>query len=107
MDNIQIDNEAFLEAFGQVQGTARKYGRRGIGASLLFRIPSWHGDDGICQVMDVEYIILETGIGRKAGCHQLYRASALAVITSISLDHTDILGDTIEEIAAEKAGSAD
>ena len=29
---------------------------------------------------------------------------AACVITSISLDHTDILGDTIEKIAAEKAG---
>ena len=28
----------------------------------------------------------------------------LTVITSISLDHTEILGDTIEQIAAEKAG---
>ena len=28
----------------------------------------------------------------------------LSVITGVALDHTDILGDTVEEIAADKAG---
>lgn len=53
---------------------------------------------------DVEYIILETGLGGRLDATNAILHPALTIITSISLDHTDILGDTIEKIAAEKAG---
>ena len=43
------------------------------------------------------------GPGRPPGCNQCGHPD-VAVITSISLDHTAILGDTLAEIAAEKAG---
>lgn len=53
---------------------------------------------------DVEYIILETGLGGRLDATNAIDNPALAIITSISLDHTAILGDTIEKIAGEKAG---
>ena len=52
---------------------------------------------------DVDYCIMETGLGGRLDATVLTRP-VLSVITSISLDHTAILGDTIEAIAAEKAG---
>jgi folylpolyglutamate synthase/dihydropteroate synthase len=52
----------------------------------------------------VDYVILETGIGGKYDSTNFVNAAAAAVITSISLDHQAILGDTVEEIAAQKAG---
>ncbi len=52
---------------------------------------------------NVDITIMETGLGGRLDsvtiCNPL-----LAVITTISLDHTEILGDTIEKIAYEKAG---
>lgn len=52
---------------------------------------------------DVDYCIMETGLGGRLDATVLTNP-VLSVITSISLDHTAVLGDTIEAIAAEKAG---
>lgn len=51
----------------------------------------------------VDYIVLETGLGGRYDATNVCKNS-LAIITSISLDHTDRLGKTYEEIAFEKAG---
>ena len=49
-------------------------------------------------------VILEVGLGGRLDATNVIPAPAAAVITSIGLDHTEVLGDTIEKIAAEKAG---
>lgn len=51
----------------------------------------------------VDYCIMETGLGGRLDATVLTEPF-LTVITSISLDHVKILGDTIEKIAREKAG---
>ncbi len=56
------------------------------------------------QEAEMEYIILETGLGGRLDATNAIRKPAVTVITSISLDHVEILGDTIEAIAGEKAG---
>lgn len=48
--------------------------------------------------------VLEVGLGGRFDSTNIIPCPAVSVITSISLDHTQILGDTIEKIAAEKAG---
>jgi len=48
-------------------------------------------------------IVLEVGLGGRLDSTNVF-ASSVAVITSIGLDHQNVLGDTLEEIAAEKAG---
>ena len=58
----------------------------------------------IFQREQVEYLILETGLGGRLDATNAIDNPALVIITSISLDHTAILGDTIEKIAGEKAG---
>jgi len=47
--------------------------------------------------------IIETGLGGRLDSTNIIRPE-LAIITNISLDHTNFLGDTIEKIAKEKAG---
>lgn len=49
-------------------------------------------------------VILEVGLGGKLDSTNVIKAPMLSVITPIDYDHMDILGDTIEEIAKEKAG---
>ena len=51
----------------------------------------------------VDVIVLETGLGGRLDATNSC-SPALTVITSISLDHMQYLGDTTEKIAAEKAG---
>ena len=52
----------------------------------------------------VDYAVLEVGLGGRTDPTNLVRHPAVCCITSISLDHTAILGDTLEKIAGEKAG---
>ena len=51
-----------------------------------------------------DVVILEAGMGGRLDSTNIIRSSLLSVITGISLDHTAFLGDTVEKIAAEKAG---
>lgn len=52
----------------------------------------------------VDIVCLEVGIGGRFDATNVIDTPEVAVLTSISLDHVDILGDTIEQIAGEKAG---
>lgn len=52
---------------------------------------------------NVDYAVIECGMGGKGDATNVEKEN-LSVITSISLDHTDYLGKTIEEIAEEKSG---
>ena len=53
----------------------------------------------------VDYAVIETGLGgRLDSTNSISRIPEVTVITSIGLDHTEVLGDTIAQITAEKAG---
>ena len=51
-----------------------------------------------------DVVLLETGLGGRLDATNLLARPAVAALTPISLDHRDFLGETIEQIAAEKAG---
>ncbi|NLL93524.1 MAG: bifunctional folylpolyglutamate synthase/dihydrofolate synthase [Clostridiales bacterium] len=53
---------------------------------------------------EVEVAILEVGMGGRLDATNIVKSALVSVITSISMDHMEILGDTIEKIAGEKAG---
>ena len=48
--------------------------------------------------------VLEVGLGGRLDATNVVKKPELGIITTISLDHTEILGNTLTEIAAEKAG---
>lgn len=52
---------------------------------------------------DLDFAVIETGLGGRLDATNVIKPLA-SIITSISLEHTHILGDTIEKIAVEKAG---
>lgn len=52
----------------------------------------------------VDYVVLEAGIGGTLDSTNIIRQPECAVVTSIGLDHTKILGDTVEKIARSKCG---
>lgn len=51
----------------------------------------------------VDYAIIETGLGGRLDSTNII-SPVLSVITNIGMDHSDLLGDTLEKIAGEKAG---
>lgn len=102
-NNIPIGDELFLEVFGQVLPAAKEMEAEGAGHPSYFEFLFGMGMKAFSK-MDVEYIILETGLGGRLDATNAVERPLLSVITSVSLDHTDILGDTIPLIAREKAG---
>ena len=55
------------------------------------------------EQQNVDFAVIECGMGGAGDATNVEKEN-LSVITSISLDHTDFLGDTIEKIANEKSG---
>lgn len=53
---------------------------------------------------DLDYIIIETGIGGRFDITNIFDSNRLSIITTIDFDHQDRLGNTLEEIAYHKAG---
>lgn len=53
---------------------------------------------------DIDFLVLEVGLGGTGDSTNMVKTPAVSVITSISYDHMEYLGDTLEKIAAEKAG---
>lgn len=51
-----------------------------------------------------DFVLLECGMGGKTDATNVIRNTKLAVITSISMDHMEYLGNTLREIAGQKAG---
>lgn len=56
------------------------------------------------QEEQVEYLVMETGLGGRLDATNLVERPIATVLTTISLDHMEYLGDTVAKIAGEKAG---
>lgn len=58
----------------------------------------WYAENN-CDI-----VVLETGMGGTLDCTNVVKNTLVSVITSISYDHTAVLGNTIEDIALQKSG---
>ncbi len=61
---------------------------------------------GLCWLAEqaVDYAVLEVGLGGRLDATNVVPHPLVTVITNIGLDHTELLGETLAEIAGEKAG---
>lgn len=103
IDGEIVDEKLFTEAFQTIYDRSRQMAADGYCHpayfEFLFGMAIY-----IFIKRNVEVIILETGLGGRLDATNVIKKPAVTIITSISLDHTEILGDTIEQIAYEKAG---
>ncbi|MBR3766817.1 MAG: bifunctional folylpolyglutamate synthase/dihydrofolate synthase [Clostridia bacterium] len=53
---------------------------------------------------DCDFVVLETGLGGRFDATNIIPSPVCSIITSVSLDHINVLGDTLEKIAFEKCG---
>ena len=58
----------------------------------------------IFQEEKCDFIVLEVGLGGRLDSTNVISKPSLSVITSVQFDHTNILGNSLEKIALEKAG---
>lgn len=100
MNDVMITDEQFIQYMNDIYPLLQK-GQVGEGSNffeILTVIAFMYYND-----MKVDIALIETGIGGKFDSTNVL-TPLLSILTSISLDHTHILGDTLEAIAKEKAG---
>ncbi len=98
-----ISRREFLEVFLPVKETACRMEKEGLGHPSYFEF-LYGMALAAFEKKGVEYLILETGLGGRLDATRAFGTPSVCTITSIGMDHTEILGDTLEKIAAEKAG---
>lgn len=103
IDGVPVSDEVFSEVFTQTLGAVKQMEAEGLEHPTFFEFLFGMGMLAFSQA-EAEYVILETGLGGRLDATNSFERPFLSVITSIGLDHTEILGDTIEKIAGEKAG---
>lgn len=103
VDGKDISDEDFLRVFKTVMLAITAHMSEGYEHPSFFEV--------LCAMalyyfreQRVDFAILETGLGGRLDATNVVKKPRLCIITSIGLDHTEILGNTIEKIATEKAG---
>ena len=98
-----IDDDTFLRAFEKVKKLSDELVAEGSYHPTYFETLLLMGMVIFAEA-GVDYVTLETGLGGRLDATTAVEDPAACVITSISLDHMQYLGNTIPQIAGEKAG---
>ena len=98
-----IDDDTFLCAFEKVKKLSDELVAEGSYHPTYFETLLLMGMVIFAEA-GVDYVTLETGLGGRLDATTAVEDPAACVITSISLDHMQYLGNTVSEIAGEKAG---
>lgn len=99
----QCSKEAFMDAFEHVLTVVKQMEAEGLAHPTFFEMIFAIGMV-IFKDAQMEYVVLETGLGGRLDTTNVVKKPKVCVITSISLEHTEYLGDTYAAIAGEKAG---
>ncbi len=102
VDGAPISPERFVAAYEEVIPYVNLVDERHPVAMSFFEVLTGMAF-AVFADTPVDVMILEVGVGGRLDCTNV-ADGVVAVITPISLDHTRLLGSTVEEIAAEKAG---
>lgn len=103
INNIEISNEDFAEYIEKIKFYADEMEKEEIGRPTVFEqltaVAFLYFAD-----KNVDYAVIEVGLGGRFDATNVVKEPILSIITSISFDHTEFLGNTIESIAFEKGG---
>lgn len=104
IDGVSISEERFSQVLDSmmpvIEEVARQYSRPSYYETLLALAFLYFAQER------VDAAVIEVGVGGKLDGTNVLRRPRVSIITNVGLDHTDILGETLEEIAADKAGIA-
>lgn len=94
-----IENDTLADITSRIRPIADSMTDKPTEFELITAVAFQYFYESGCDV-----VVLEAGMGGRLDSTNVIRDPYLSVITGIALDHTDYLGDTVEKIAAEKAG---
>ncbi len=102
INGSNVDKSLFAECVTEVKEKIEKLNAQNI---IITEFEAITASAFLCFVKsNCEYVVLEVGLGGRFDATNVINNPKAVVITSISLDHTKILGDTVEQIAFEKCG---
>lgn len=102
VNGIEASEEAIADAATRVREAAEAMCRDALDHPTFFELVTATAMLIYAQAQ-VDIVVLETGLGGRLDATNVV-IPEVSVITAIGLDHTSVLGDTIEAIAGEKAG---
>ena len=102
IDGTPISPERFVAAYEEVVPYVKLVDERHPVAMSFFEVLTGMAF-AVFADTPVDVVILEVGVGGRLDCTNV-ADGVVAVITPISIDHIRLLGNTVEQIAAEKAG---
>src|SRR6201995_5713082 len=102
VDGAPVSAERFVEAYDEVLPYVRLVDEHPPAAMSFFEVLTGMAF-AIFADTPVDVVVLEVGVGGRLDCTNV-ADGVVAVVTPIAIDHTRLLGSTVEEIAAEKAG---
>ncbi|HWB65486.1 MAG TPA: folylpolyglutamate synthase/dihydrofolate synthase family protein [Mycobacteriales bacterium] len=102
VDGDQVTQERFAELYDEVAPYAEIVDGRHADKVTFFELLTAMGFAAFADA-PVDVAVVEVGLGGRWDATNVINAP-VAVVTPISLDHVGVLGDTVAEIAAEKAG---
>lgn len=98
-----IPKERFADYIGRIQNVCKEMEAYGWNHPTVFEIETalafLYFKEEACDL-----VVLETGMGGREDATNVIKTVVCTVFTAISLDHTHFLGDTLGEIAYQKAG---
>ena len=103
IDGEQISDEAFRSVFEETLDAVKRMQKGGLPHPTFFEFLFGMAVSAFRKA-GVEYAVLETGLGGRLDATNAVERPLVSVITSIGMDHMEYLGNTIGEIAKEKAG---
>lgn len=103
VNGAPIDNQALIDLVNMIKPLADELEETDDGAPTEFEVITTMAFVYFAKINPVDIVLFEVGLGGRLDSTNVLHP-VLTVITSIGLDHTNILGSTIEEIAHEKAG---
>lgn len=103
VDGEMLSDAQFLSVFEKIQAAVGRMQEENLPHPTFFEFLFGMAVTAFAEAK-VEYAVLETGLGGRLDATNTVEQPVCSVITSIGYDHTELLGDTLEKIAAEKAG---
>ncbi len=103
INGTPISDEDFAAVATQVAGVCAQMTAEGLPQPTVFEVLTAMAFVYFEQ-QAVEYVLLEVGMGGRFDATNVVKNPLLCLILSIGMDHMEYLGNTLEQIAAEKAG---
>lgn len=103
INGVEISDEAFAREISLMKEICLKLKAEGKEMPTLFEIITAAAFHYFSE-QHTDIVLLEVGLGGRYDATNVVKSPLLSLIMSISIDHTDFLGHTLAEIAAEKAG---